>query len=99
MEHWKVKKLKELKKGEFIITSEKGNSMTPLFMSGEKHKLTPITLDECNVGDAVFCKVKGNYYTHLVLSKDNKRGALIGNAHGKVNGWTRNVYGKAFKIR
>lgn len=98
MIHWKVTKLSEMKKGETFITSEKGNSMTPLFKSGESHLLTPITIDDAKVGDAVFCKVKGSYYTHLVKAKDNEKGVLIGNNHGKINGWTKNIYGKAIKI-
>ena len=40
------------------------------------------------LGDIVFCKVKGRYYTHLVRAKGD-RGVLIGNNHGKINGWTK----------
>lgn len=39
------------------------------------------------MGDIVFCKVKGRYYTHLVKAKGD-RGVLIGNNHGRINGWT-----------
>lgn len=100
MTHWKEKKLSEMTKGESFVTSEKGNSMTPLFKSGEEHTLTKIeSLDEVNVGDAVFCKVKGSYYTHLVKAKDDKKGCLIGNNHGKINGWTKNVFAIATKIQ
>lgn len=99
MIHWKEKKLSEMKKGESFETSEKGNSMTPLFMSGEKHRLIKIdSLDEIEIGDVVFCKVKGNYFTHLVKAKDEKKGCLIGNNHGKINGWTKNVFALAKKI-
>ena len=66
--------------------------MTPLIKSGQKHVLSPVTLDKVEVGDIVFCKVKGRYYTHLV------RGVLIGNNHGKINGWTKSVFGKVTKI-
>lgn len=41
----------------------------------------------------VFCKVKGRYYTHLVKAKGD-RGVLIGNNHGRINGWTKSVFGK-----
>ena len=44
------------------------------------------------------CKVHGNHYTHLVKAKDEKRGVQIGNNHGHINGWTKNVYGKVTKI-
>ena len=50
------------------------------------------------VGDIVYCKVKGNYYTHLVKATNSKRGVLIGNNRGGINGWTKAVYGKVVKI-
>ena len=72
-------KLERLLNGESFETSEKGNSMTPRIKSGQTHKLTPvIDMDEIEVGDIVYCKVKGNFYTHLVKAKSEK-GFLIGN--------------------
>lgn len=68
--------------------------MTPLIKSGQEHVLSPINLSDVEVGDIVFCKVKGRYYTHLVKAK----GVLIGNNHGKINGWTKSVFGKVTKI-
>lgn len=91
-------KFQRLLDGETFETSEKGNSMTPLFKSGEKHIVTPIKLEDVKVGDVVYCKVSGNYYTHLVKAVNEKRGLLIGNNHGHINGWTKKVYGKAIKI-
>lgn len=83
--------------GKSFRTSEKGNSMTPLIKSGQEHVLSPINLSDVEVGDIVFCKVKGRYYTHLVKAKGD-RGVLIGNNHGKINGWTKSVFGKVTKI-
>lgn len=94
MIHYKQKLLQE---GKTFETSEKGNSMVPLLYSGEKHILTPITLEEVQIGDIVFCKVKGSYYTHLVTAKDEQKGAQISNNHGHVNGWTKQVYGKVLR--
>lgn len=92
-------KLERLLEGETFITSEKGNSMTPLIQSGQKHVLTPVTdLSEVEVGDIVYARIHGFFYTHLVKSKDSKRGVLIGNNHGGINGWTKKVYGKVIKI-
>ena len=91
-------KLKRLQNKETFITSEKGNSMSPLINSGQKHKISPITWEECNEGDIVYCKVKGNFYTHLVKSKNNEKGLLIGNNKGGINGWTKQVYGKVIEI-
>lgn len=56
--------------------------MTPLIKSGQEHVLSPINLSD--VGDIVFCKVKAK----------GDRGVLIGNNHGKINGWTKSVFGK-----
>lgn len=92
--HWKQEKLK---KGEKFITSEKGNSMSPIIKSGQKHELAPVEIKDCEVNDIVFCKVKGHYYTHLVKGK-GIRGLLIGNNKGGVNGWTKQIYGKVIKI-
>ncbi|MEO6302384.1 MAG: hypothetical protein ABIP51_04370 [Bacteroidia bacterium] len=62
-------KLEKLQNGETFITSEKGNSMVPLITSGQEHELSPITIDKVEVGDIVYCKYKGNFYTHLVKAK------------------------------
>jgi hypothetical protein len=48
--------------------------------------------------EIAYCKVKGNYYTHKVLATDPKKGCLIGNNHGHVNGWTKQVYGRVTEI-
>lgn len=44
-------KQERLAAGETFVTSEKGNSMTPLIMSGQKHVLEPVPgLDSVKVG-------------------------------------------------
>lgn len=93
-------KLEKLQAGEDIITSEKGNSMTPIISSGQKHKLTPVTNwdKEVQTGDIVYCKVKGNFYTHLVKAKNSDKGCLIGNNRGRINGWTKQIFGKVIEI-
>lgn len=93
--HWKIDKLE---KGETFITKEKGNSMVPLIYSNQEHELSPATWDKVEVGAIVFCKVKGNLYTHLVKAKSEQRGLLIGNNKGGINGWTKQVYGKVTKV-
>jgi len=91
-------KLERLKKGETFITSEKGNSMSPIIKSGQEHKLAPAKLEEVEVDDIVYCKVKGNFYTHMVKAKNNDKGVLIGNNRGGTNGWTKQVFGKVIEI-
>jgi hypothetical protein len=91
-------KLEKLLNGESFITSEKGNSMSPLIKSGQDHELSPVSIDNVVVGDIVYCKVKGRFYTHLVKAKDPKKGCQIGNNKGNINGWTKAVYGKVTKV-
>lgn len=91
-------KVERLLKGESFITSEKGNSMTPIIKSGQNHKLSPAQWETVVPGDIVYCRVHGRYYTHLVKAKDPIRGCLIGNNHGRINGWTKQIYGKVTEI-
>ena len=91
MQSWKVDKLLS---GETIISKEPENSMTPLIKSKQPVELTPIIWEEAEVVDIVYYKVRGNLYTHLVKSKSDKRGCLIGSNRVRVNGWTKKVYGK-----
>ena len=92
-------KLDRLLAGETFVTKESGNSMTPRIKHRQPHKLAPVTsLDEIQVDDIVYCKVKGNYLTHLVKAKSEEKGLLIGNMHGKINGWTKKVYGRVIEI-
>jgi hypothetical protein len=93
--HFKEKLLKE---GKTIISKEPGNSMTPLIKSRQPVRLAPATAETVDVGDMVFCKVRGNYYTHLVKGKDDKRGCLIGNNNGRINGWTKQIFGKVIDV-
>ena len=81
------------------MTSEKGNSMTPLIKSGQKVLLAAVNdTTDIQVGDIVYCKVKGNFYTHLVKAKNPKKGFLIGNNKGGTNGWTHQIYGRVVKL-
>ena len=91
-------KLERLQNGETFTTSEKGNSMIPLIYSGQEHILEPATWETVEVDDIVYCKVSGNFYTHLVKAKNIQRGCLIGNNKGGINGWTKNIYGKVIQI-
>ena len=70
--------------------------MTPRIKSGQLLTLTP-NIDHVKIGDIVFCRVKGNYYIHLVTAIDGKR-FQISNNHGRINGWTKTIFGKVIKI-
>ena len=91
-------KLEKLMAGETITTKEHGNSMVPLIYSGQEHILAPATWETIVVGDIVYCKVHGNYYTHLVKAIDETKGCQIGNNKGRINGWTKQVYGKVIQV-
>jgi hypothetical protein len=54
---------------------------------------------EISKGDAVFCKVRGNYYIHLVKAVKNSR-YLIANRKGRENGWisVEGIFGKVVQI-
>ena len=70
-----------------------GNSMLPILKNGSL--LTFVKAADYNIGDIVFCKVKGRYIdAHKVVKKDANKGYLIANNHGFENGWTKIVYGK-----
>lgn len=93
--NWKLEKLNN---GETFVTSEKGNSMVPLIKSGQDHRLAPTTWEAVEVGDIVYCKVRGRYYTHLVKAKNDQKGCQIGSNRGNINGWTKQVFGKVIEV-
>lgn len=95
---WNEFKIKKLQAGETIIVRESGNSMVPRIYSGQPHKLAPCTWEQAEVDDIVFCKVKGRFMTHLVKAIQPDRGVQIGNNKGKINGWTKQVYGKVVEV-
>lgn len=89
--------LRELEETGVTTIRGCGSSMTPRIP--DKALLTIEKQEEYEVGDAVMCRVRGNWYEgHLVLAKNEKRGYKIGNNHGHVNGWTKKVYGKVVKV-
>lgn len=93
--NWKMEKLLN---GEEIVSREPGSSMLPLIKSKQPVRIKPTTWEQVEVGDIVYCKCHGNYYTHLVKAKDPLKGCQIGNNHGRINGWTKQVYGKIIEV-
>jgi len=73
-----------------------GNSMTPIIKSGAL--ITFKKFDTYEVGDVVFCKVKGRYIDAHKITRKSDKGYLISNNHGFDNGWTKKIFGKAIKI-
>ena len=71
--------------------------MKPKILSGQQVTVTP--QKSLKEGDIVFCKVKGNYYVHLIKAIKGDR-FQIGNNRGRINGWIgRNqIFGKVTKV-
>lgn len=105
--------IQRLQHGEYVFHVESGNSMTPRIKSRQPVILESVTINDLRIGDYVFCKVHGNYYTHLVYAIDYlKQRVQIGNNHGTrllcnlildlrrghINGWTHTVYGRVIRI-
>ena len=73
-----------------------GSSMLPILKSGTL--LTFEAAADYDIGDIVFCKVKGRYIdAHRVIKKDNNKGFLIANNQGWENGWTKMIYGRVIE--
>lgn len=88
----------QLQKGETVTYRTHGNSMVPIVKSGQKVTVEPVKIEDVKVGDPVFCRVKGSYYLHLCTGRREDGSVQISNAHGHVNGWTRQVFGRLVKV-
>jgi hypothetical protein len=96
----KIEIAQKLQSGEIIERyKEHGNSMIPIIKSGQPVKLEPVIGRTLKVGDIVFCKVRGNYYTHLIKAIRGKQ-YQIGNNHGGINGWIskNSIFGIVTKV-
>ena len=92
--------VEKLKKEGQIKFRPKGNSMQPKIKSGELVTINAVvSLDEVEVGDAVFCKVKGKIMLHLITAKKDGQ-VQISNNHGWVNGTIgiKNIFGKLVQV-
>ena len=70
-----------------------GQSMKPILESGSF--LTFEQRADYEIGDIVFCKVRGRYIdAHKITKIDSQGRCLISNNHGHDNGWTRQIFGK-----
>lgn len=89
-----------LEKGE-VTFKPHGNSMTPKINSGDEVTIKKVPLAAFRVGDAAYCKVKGNIFLHLITAIDEGNKYQISNNHGHVNGWATaaNMYGVCTKVK
>lgn len=91
--------IRRLQAGETVSFRPRGNSMVPRIRSGQLCTVAPVDPTTLESGDVVYCKVRGNVYLHLVKAVKDGR-YQIGNAHGRINGWTgpKQVYGKLVRV-
>lgn len=101
--NWQKHK-EDLEKGETVSFRPKGNSMQPIIDSGDLVTVEPIEdYKKIKKSDVVLCKVKGNFYVHLVTAVQQKMGGMrfqIGNNKGRTNGWIGEnmLFGKVSKV-
>lgn len=91
-----IQHTQDLQAGKTVRFRPRGNSMMPIIESGQLVTVSPDTLTVA-VGDVVFCKVNGTFYVHLVKAIDGDR-FQIGNNRGRINGWTKQVFGKVIAV-
>ena len=94
---WADWAIKALSRGERPMIRPRGGSMSGRVESGQPVTLAPVAIADLNVGDIVLCKVRGTVYLHLVKAKSGGR-VQIGNNKGRINGWTRTVFGRVTHI-
>lgn len=86
----------QLQRNGTATLREGGTSMEPFLMSMEQIGLEAPVHTELAPGDVVLCRVGDKFFTHVIYRVGAKgRQFQIGNAHGKINGWTyrHNVFG------
>jgi phage repressor protein C with HTH and peptisase S24 domain len=99
---WADKYIERLDLGETVQFRPRGNSMEPRIKSGQLVTVDPLMTRDFKVGDIVLCTVDGKQYVHLVKqiaeAPSGMRRTLIGNNHGKINGWASDVYGVVINV-
>lgn len=98
--NWATRVINELREGKIAKCRPHGGSMRGRIESGQLVTLDPNL--EPQVGDAALVRVRGNTYIHLVKAiqemEGKKKRYLIGNNHGRINGWTTTVYGTVINV-
>lgn len=95
---WATNHILRLQLGQTIQFRPKGNSMTGRIDSGNLVTVEPATAASVAIDDVVLCRVGGHDYLHIVKAKDQDGRVQIANNKGRINGWTKTVYGKCIKV-
>ena len=79
-----------LKINKTVTFTAHGNSMSPKIENKEEVTVSSNT-SNLSIGNIVLCRVKGNYYLHLIkavkIVKNKGKRFLIANNKGRENGW------------
>jgi hypothetical protein len=96
---WATAYIARLQAGEVQSFRPHGHSMSPRIVSGQLCTVVPLAGQTLDVGDVVLCRVGEAEYLHLIRAIESGR-YLIGNNHGKINGWVAAdaVFGKLIKL-
>jgi SOS-response transcriptional repressor LexA len=94
---WAIPHVAKLQAGETAQFRPRGHSMTGKVNDGDLVTVEPVDPTKLKVGDIVLCKVRGTYYLHLIKAIDGDR-FQIGNNRGRINGWTKAVFGKVTEV-
>lgn len=91
---------KALSEGKSVLHWEEGNSLYPIIKSREYCLVKPIkNIDDVNVGDCVFCIVRGYHMIHrvtdIITHENEGKWFKIGDTWDTTFGWTRNILGIA----
>jgi len=95
---WATSHIKRLQNGETVQVRPTGNSMQGIIESKQLVTVVPASIEDVKEGDVVLCRVAGTDYLHLVKAKDSRGRVQIGNNRGRINGWTKAVYGKCVRV-
>jgi cell wall-associated NlpC family hydrolase len=95
---WATPYVARLVRGETVTLRPRGQSMAPLIKTGQEVTVRPVASDELQAGDLVLCRVRGQYYLHLIKAVQGNR-YLIGNNRGHINGWVSRpaIFGRRVK--
>jgi hypothetical protein len=95
---WATPYIQRLALGETVSFRPRGHSMKGKIESGQLCTVAPARLEDLRAGDIVLCKVNGTEYLHLVKAVGADGRVLIGNNRGRINGWTRTVFGRLVRV-
>ena len=89
-----------LAEGRTARVRPRGRSMSGVIEDNQEVCIDPVDPAEVQPGDVVFLPWKRSYLLHIIYELDEDQ-VLIGNARGRMNGWTAraSVLGRVRDVR